>query len=222
MCDYFEEDEDEYEECNTTECAVLTLNSRDIYELGKGGLYPGTNVQSSNAGYMTVFGSKMVFTNIDLQRVIGPDMWQKYDIFSIDLKIISTTYSGINNCFNFTLNKSFTSLSIYLQGLDFISNNNAPVEQRAHMTNLSDLFNLSSNNLLINQNTLNLQARYVKQVQTDCSSYLFRKHSGVRPLTLTIGPSTRLDDMQLDQANINGAWNIAPPLFTQYVIRPVA
>lgn len=212
--------EDEYDEYNLGETAILTLNSRDIFTGSRLDLLDYNAVVSKeNVGYITRYGSQIVFTNIDLEKLLG-SLYNRYDVFSIDLKHITSPLCDVGNALAVTENNRFKSISIYLEGFDFVNNRGTKQEGRAHLTNVSEQYNRNDT-----ENTLPLiwllAGRYLKEVQEDESPVFFRKHKGIRPITISIGSINETEPINSVEEQITVANKVAPPLLCQFLIKPV-
>ena len=216
MC-YDEDEYDDYEYLGET--ATLILNTRDIFTGNQSDLSIFNAVVSNEVGYMTYYGSKICFTNIDLQKVLG-SLYDRYDVFSIDLKHITSPLTNIADALDANSSNRFRSISIYLEGLDFVNNRGMMEQSRAHLTNVSEQYN---RNDVENTQPVNwwLAGRYLKEIQHDESEIFFRKHKGIRPITISIGSINETGPINSVEPQVVYGINIAPPLFCQFLIKPV-
>lgn len=212
-------DENEYDEY-LGETAILTLNSRDIFTGSKFDLLDFNGVVQNEVGYMTNYGSKICFTNINLEKVLGK-LYNEYDVFSIDLKFITSPFSDVGGALNIGENNRFKSISIYLEGFEFVNNRGVKEQKRAHMTNVSEQYNRNSTQNADPTSNWWLVGRYIKEFQDDESGVFFRKHKGIRPITISIGSINETEPINSVEEQITAGNNITPPLFCQFLIKPV-
>lgn len=217
MC---QEYEDEYE--TGGEFAVLNINTRDIFSGNKTSLYGGTKVASDDSaiGALMNFGSKIVIFNIDFEKIMG-DMFQRYTIFSIDLKVIKTIYTDVVNSLRTQQYSTFRNVNVFLEGLDFITNNGVLNTGRAHLTNLSTVYNGTTNEPYDTSTSWDLTQKFITEIQTDDSKLYFKKHYGKRPFIISLGTLLEVEPLGTEYDIITGAWQIAPPFYFKFLIRPV-
>ena len=214
------EDEDEYE--TNSELAVLNINTKDIYSGARNFLFPGDAIATddANIGYMTNYGAKIVINTIDLEKILG-DMFYRYEIFTVDLKLIKTIFwDTLPNSLKTNQSIKYRNCNIFLEGLDFITNNGVKNTKMAHLTNISTVYS-SVNEPFDDSRQWYLPNNYIEEIQTDNSQYYFRKHYGKRPFIISL--NSLFDSEPLtDEPLFDGNWQIAPPFYFKFIFKPVA
>lgn len=214
------EDEDDYE--TDSELAVLNINTKDIYSGSRNFLFPAEAIASDdlNVGFLTNYGAKIVIKKLDLERLLG-DMFYRYEIFSIDLKLIKTIFwDTLPNSLKTNQSIKYRNSSIFLEGLDFISNNGAQNKNRAHLTNISTIYS-SENQPYDVARQWYLPNNFIEEIQTDDSKYYFRKHYGMKPFIISLGSLFENEPITTEPI-FDGNWQIAPPFIFKFIFKPVS
>lgn len=90
----------------------LRLATTDINTSDTAGDYPYTN----SIGYLDTYRDEMTFKNVNIRQIIGPELFEKYDMFNICL--IHTIYSANT----FGTNAIDKLIRIEMKGLPWVNN----------------------------------------------------------------------------------------------------